>query len=66
MRTKRQFYTPSEVREILGVRQQTIYMLLEAKLIPAFRIGNRWKIPIDTFDDWMDTMAKGGATIERL
>ena len=53
------YYSPSEVRQILGIRQQTVYMMLESKLIPAFKIGTRWKIPIDLFDRWRTEQATG-------
>lgn len=54
---KKEYYSPSQVREILGVRQQTVYMMLESHLIPAFKIGSRWKIPIDLFDEWRKEQA---------
>ena len=66
MEVRKEYYSPLEVRKILGVRQQTIYMMLESKLIPAFKIGNRWKIPIDLFDEWRAEMAKGGNVIEEV
>lgn len=54
---RKEYYSPTEVRKILGVRQQTVYMMLESNLIPAFRIGTRWKIPIDLFNEWRNEKA---------
>ena len=54
---EKRFYSPSEVRQILGIRQQSVYMLLESKMIPAFKIGTRWKIPKDLFDRWVEERA---------
>lgn len=51
------YYSPTQVRKILGVRQQTLYMMLETHMIPAFKIGSRWKIPINLFDEWMKERA---------
>lgn len=49
------FYSPSEVSKILQVRPQTVYALLESGVIPALRLNTRWRIPIDKFNDWVDT-----------
>lgn len=52
---KREFYTPTQVSQILGIRLQTVYMFLETGKIPAMRIKTRWRIPIDMFDKWVET-----------
>lgn len=57
MDTKGWFYSPSQVREILGVRQESVYELLESHQIPAFKIGTRWKIPKDLFHEWVKERA---------
>lgn len=38
-------YTPGEVATILKLRVATVYELLEAGEIPAFRVGENWKVP---------------------
>lgn len=37
--------TVGELCEILGIGYNAAYDLLNQNIIPAFRIGRRWKIP---------------------
>lgn len=52
--------TPSEARKLLGLQTATVYMLLETGEIPAFKRGNRWKIPMESIDEWISSQTKGG------
>lgn len=52
------FYSPSEVRSILGVQQAKVYELLENGTIPSMRIGSRWKIPKEALMEWIADTAK--------
>jgi len=46
------YYTPQELAEKLRVSLDTIYRDLNAKRIPAVRVGRQWRIPRDRFEDW--------------
>lgn len=52
------FYSPSEVRSILGVQQAKVYELLENGTIPSIRIGIRWKIPKEALEEWIAETAE--------
>lgn len=51
---EKMFYTPTEVSKLLGVRPQTVYMLLEMGKLPALKFSTRWRIPIDQFHEWVN------------
>jgi excisionase family DNA binding protein len=42
-----------EVMEILKIGRNAMYKLLNSGEIPAFRIGNNWKITNGTIDDYI-------------
>ena len=44
--------TVPEVAEYLHVHPTTIYRLLRAKQLPAFRVGSEWRFNVDTIDRW--------------
>ncbi|MGO9930425.1 MAG: helix-turn-helix domain-containing protein [Steroidobacteraceae bacterium] len=37
----------------LGVAKDTIYRWIEARGLPARRVGRLWKFKIDEIDDWV-------------
>ena len=41
------------VAEHLGVRQDSIYRWIDAKGLPAHRIGRLWKFKVSEVDDWV-------------
>jgi excisionase family DNA binding protein len=47
-----QVLTVREVSEYLRVHPMTIYRLVRAKQIPAFRVGGEWRFGIDSIDRW--------------
>ncbi len=47
-----------EVTVHLGVARDTIYRWIEAKALPAHRIGRLWKFKLSEVDAWV---RKGGA-----
>lgn len=51
-------YTPHEAASYLHVRPATIYWLLQTHQIRAFRVGNRWKIPFESLELWMEQQMK--------
>lgn len=48
------FYTPQQIAEMLGVRKETIYRLIKKGEIPSIRIGTRYKVLKEQFDEWLD------------
>ena len=48
-----------DVANHLGVSKDTIYRWIEAKALPAHRIGRLWKFKFDEVDEWV---RKGGAS----
>ena len=44
--------TVTELAEYLRVHRSTIYRLLKARKIPAFRIGFDWRFNREHIDEW--------------
>jgi excisionase family DNA binding protein len=44
--------TVKEVAAYLRVHQSTIYRLLKAQQLPAFRVGSDWRFNIEAIDQW--------------
>ena len=53
----------SEFREVMDIRQaadylgvssDSLYRYASEGIIPAFRLGNRWRFKKSRLDDWMD------------
>lgn len=51
-----------EIAEYLGVSKDTIYTWIDAKGIPAHRLGRLWKFKRDEVDRWV----KSGSASDRL
>lgn len=47
-----------QIAEHLGVRRDSIYRWIDAKSLPAHRIGRLWKFKVSGVDDWV---RRGGA-----
>lgn len=48
--------TVPEVAEYLTMHKITVYKLIKAGIIPAFKIGGQWRFKKSTIDSWI---AKG-------
>ncbi|HQP39430.1 MAG TPA: helix-turn-helix domain-containing protein [Polyangiaceae bacterium] len=48
-----------EIAEYLGVSEDTVYTWINAKGMPAHRVGRLWKFKRDEVDEWARS---GGAT----
>ena len=48
-----------EIAEYLGVSKDTVYTWINAKGMPAHRVGRLWKFKRDEVDEWVRS---GGAT----
>jgi excisionase family DNA binding protein len=51
-----------QIAEHLGVRRDSIYRWIDAKGLPAHRIGRLWKFKVSEVDDWV---RRGGAQENR-
>ncbi len=56
----------SEVREVMDIRQassylgispDSLYKYASEGLIPAFKLGNRWRFKKSRIDEWMDNQS---------
>ena len=45
--------TVKDVQEILRIGQVSAYALVRSKVFPVVRIGRSYRIPQDTFVEWM-------------
>jgi len=45
--------TLEEVAAYLRVHQSTVYRLLKAQSIPAFKLGSDWRFNQESIDKWM-------------
>jgi excisionase family DNA binding protein len=54
--------TVAEVAEYLRVHPSTIYKLLKARKLPAFRMGSDWRFSRNQIDEWR---LKQGARSDR-
>lgn len=49
----------TDAAEHLGVARDTIYRWIEAKRLPAYRVGRHWKLKLEEVDQWV---REGGAS----
>ena len=43
-----------QASQYLGVSPDTLYKYVSEDLIPAFKLGNRWKFKKSILDNWME------------
>ena len=43
-----------EASQYLGISRETLYKYLNRELIPAFKLGNRWRLKKTVLDQWME------------
>ena len=59
--SKAEIMTIREVAEYLKVNERTIYRLLAAKKLPAFKVGGSWRFRRADIDGWIASQSEGGA-----
>jgi excisionase family DNA binding protein len=52
----RAILTVSEVSKYLRIHRTTLYRLLKTRQLPAFKIGNDWRISAEAMDTWLTEM----------
>ena len=53
LQIKDRWLSVQEISVYLGVSKETIYRWLEAKKIPAHKIGKQWKFKTSKVDEWV-------------
>ncbi len=54
MSNERTGYTPEQVAEMLVVSLRFVYSKLKDESIPAVHLGDRWLIPISSYNKWLE------------
>jgi excisionase family DNA binding protein len=53
------FLTTEEVLEYLQINLRTVYRLIKAGKIPAFRVGRQWRFRKNDIDAWLERQRRG-------
>ena len=53
--SKRAYYTPEELMEVLPLGRTVIYRELKAGRIPSIRLGKRFVIPKAAIQKWLES-----------
>jgi excisionase family DNA binding protein len=62
-------WEPREVMDIrqaanyLGISSDSLYKYASEGLIPAFKLGNRWRFKRSLLDHWMEFQSSGGLEV---
>lgn len=54
--------TIKDASQYLGIKPPTLYKYVKAKVIPAFKIGNMWRIKRSVLEDWLERKARQSVT----
>ena len=54
MERLKEVMTLREASQYLGISPDTLYKYLSEDRIPAFKLGNRWRVKKDLLDRWME------------
>lgn len=52
--SEKRCYTVKEIQTMLGISRPTVYDLLQEKKLRWFKIGNKYRISKNSFDEWLD------------
>ena len=55
-----------QASEYLGISADTLYRYASDGLIPAFKLGNRWRFKRSLLDGWMVEQSGGGETSSKV
>jgi len=57
-----------QASQYLGVSPDTLYKYVSEAIIPAFKLGNRWKFKKSILDSWMESrsLSSGPTRLRRL
>lgn len=57
---EKQFLTPMETAELLGIGRNKIYELLRTDDFPVLKIGRLKKVPVAALSTWVQKNSHGG------
>lgn len=52
-KAERQTYSPADVVSYLGISPSNAYRLFRSSEFPSFRIGGRWMVTKQAFEEWL-------------
>ncbi len=55
-----------QASEYLGISGDTLYRYASEGLIPAFKLGNRWRFKRSLLDAWMVEQSSGGGDAKQI
>lgn len=56
--TTKTVYNVADLCNMLSIGRTTVYQLLKEKKIPSIRLGKRYIVPINIFNEWLEKGAK--------
>lgn len=62
MANERQLMTLPEIATYLGMAERTIYVWVQQKKIPAFKLGASWRFRRSEIDAWLESQRSGPTT----
>ena len=55
---EREVMNVDQAARYLGLSSDTMYKYLSGGKLPAFKLGNRWRLKKSTLDRWMEKQSK--------
>ena len=55
---EREVMNVEQAARYLGLSSDTMYKYLSGGKLPAFKLGNRWRLKKSTLDRWMEKQSK--------
>lgn len=56
--TRKEILTRDEVMDILKIGRSTFYKLIKSGELKSFKEGNRYKVPAESIEDYIDEKMK--------
>ena len=56
--------TPTEVAKILKLHPFSVTRLARQKKLPAFKVGGSWRFQKDQFEQWINRLTNGQASLK--
>lgn len=54
VKPEKRTYTVEEVAAVLGIGRSSAYRLVNEGVFPVVRVGTAIRVPIKTFEEWME------------
>ena len=58
MQVDQQLLRPAQVGPFLGISTSRVYQLIDARVIPAVRIGGAIRVPRPALEEWLKIQAR--------